>query len=98
MKEGSIKGIATRDINSLNEPRYPQNKTYREFYKKGLKIQEDIINKRIQELDNIVATETGQKLARAELEKITKTNQLKKIGDLYNKMESEKKRIKNLLK
>ena len=98
MKEGSIKGIATRDINSLNEPRYPQNKTYRDFYKKGLKIQEDIINKRIQELDDIVARETGQKQARAETEIITKTNQLKKIGDLYNKMESEKKRIKNLLK
>jgi hypothetical protein len=37
MKEGSIKGIATRDINSLNEPRYPQNKMYREFYKKRFK-------------------------------------------------------------
>jgi len=98
MKEGSIKGIATRDINSLNEPRYPQNKIYREFYKKGLKNQEDIINKRIKELDDIIAKETGQKQARAETEKITKSNQLKKIGDLYNKMESEKKRIKNLLK
>ena len=48
--------------------------------------------------DDIVARETGQKQARAETEIITKTNQLKKIGDLYNKMESEKKRIKNLLK
>ena len=98
MKEGSIKGIATRDINSLNEPRYPQNKMYREFYKKGLKNQEDTINKRIKELDDIIAKETGQKQARAETEKITKSNQLKKIGDLYNKMESEKKRIKDLLK
>jgi len=47
MKAGSIKGIATKDtnsldINSLKEPRYPQNKMYREFYKKGLKNQEDI--------------------------------------------------------
>ena len=32
------------------------------------------------------------------LKKITKSNQLKKIGDLYNKMKSEKKRIKDLLK
>ena len=71
---------------------------YREFYKKGLKNQEDIINKRIKELDDIIAKETGQKQARAETEKITKSNQLKKIGDLYNKMESEKKRIKDLLK
>ena len=98
MKEASIKGIATKDINSLNEPRYPQNKIYREFYKKGLKNQEDIINKRIQELDDIVSKTTGQKQARAETEIITKTNQLKKIGDLYNKMKSEKKRIKDLLK
>ena len=92
MKEGSIKGIATKDINNLNEPRYPQNKMYREFYKKGLKNQEDIINKRIQELDDIVARETGQKQARAETEIITKTNQLRKIETLYNKMKSEKKK------
>ncbi len=32
MKQGSIKSIATRDVNSLNERRYPQNKLYREFY------------------------------------------------------------------
>ena len=49
-------------------------------------------------MDDIIAKETGQKQARAETEKITKSNQLKKIGDLYNKMESEKKRIKDLLK
>jgi hypothetical protein len=55
MKDASIKSIATRDINSLNEPRYPQNKIYRESYEKGLKNQEDIINKRIQELDEIIA-------------------------------------------
>jgi hypothetical protein len=98
MKEGSIKGIATKDVNNLNEPRYPQNKIYRESYKKGLKIQEETINKRIKELDDIVSKETGQKQARAETEIITKTNQLKKIEDLYNKMKSEKKRIKDLLK
>jgi hypothetical protein len=104
MKAANIKGIATKDAknfnepNSLNEPRYPQNKIYREFYKKGLKNQEDTINKRIKELDDIIAKETGQKQARAETEKITKSNQLKKIGDLYNKMKSEKKRIKELLK
>ena len=98
MKESSIKGIATKDINSLNDPKYPQNKIYRESYKKGLKIQEEAINKRIKELDDIVSKETGKKQARAETEIITKTNQLKKIGDLYNKMKSEKKRIKDLLK
>jgi hypothetical protein len=98
MKEGSIKSIATRDINSLNEPRYPQNKIYRESYKKGLKNQEETINKRIQELDDIISTKTGTKKTRAETEKLTKSNDLKKIEDLYKKMESEKKRIKNLLK
>jgi len=98
MKEGSIKRIASRDINSLNEPRYPQNKVYREFFKKGLKNQEETINKRIKELDEIIANKTGPKKARAETEKITKLDELKKIEDLYNKMQSEKKRIKNLLK
>lgn len=98
MKEASIKGIATKDIKNLNEPRYPQNKAYREFYKKGLKNQEDIINTRIQELDAIISKETGKKQARAEAEILIKTNELKKIGDLYNKMKSEKKRIKDLLK
>ena len=37
MKAGSIKGIATKDINSLIEPRYPQNKIYRDVYIEGLK-------------------------------------------------------------
>jgi hypothetical protein len=79
MQEKSIKGIATRDTNSLNEPRYPQNKIYRESYKKGLKNQEETINKRIKELDDIISKENGQKQARAETEKITKSNQLKKL-------------------
>ena len=98
MQEKSIKGIATKDINSLIEPRYPQNKIYRESYKKGLKNQEETINKRIQELDDIISTQTGKKKERAETEKITKSNDLKKIEDLSKKMESEKKRIKDLLK
>ena len=94
MRESNIKGIATKDTNNLNEPKYPQNKIYRESYKKGLKIQEEIINKRIKELDDIVSKETGKKQARAETEIITKTNELKKIGDLYNKIESEKKELR----
>ena len=98
MKDASIKSIATRDINSLNEPRYPQNKIYRESYEKGLKNQEDIINKRIQELDEIIDKSSSSKKTRAEAEKLTKSNDLTKIGDLYNKMKSEKKRIKKLLK
>jgi hypothetical protein len=98
MKEGSIKGIATRDINSLNEPRYPQNKIYREFYKKGLKNQEDIINKRIKELDDIISTATGPQKGRAETEKTTKSDQLQKIEDLKLLLKTEKKRIKDLLK
>ena len=98
MKAGSIKGIATKDINSLNEPRYPQNKIYRDFFKKGLKNQEETINERIKELDEIIDSKTGSKKTRAENEKTTKLDDLKKIEDLYNKMKSEKKRIKDLLK
>ena len=55
MKAGSIKGIATRDTNNLNEPKYPQNKIYRESYKKGLKTQEETIKKKITELDGLKA-------------------------------------------
>jgi hypothetical protein len=98
MKAGSIKRIASRDINSLNEPRYPQNKIYRDFFKKGLKNQEETINERIKELDEIIDSKTGSKKTRAENEKTTKLDDLKKIEDLYNKMKSEKKRIKDLLK
>ena len=73
---------------------------YREFYKKGLKNQEDTINKRIKELDDIISATTTKKVERkrSEAEKITKEKDLTKIGDLYNKMKSEKKRIKDLLK
>ena len=98
MKAGSIKGLGTKDVNTLKAPRYPQNKVYEIAYKEGLSKQEDTINKRIKELDDIVAKSTGAKQTRAETEIITKTNQLKKIGDLYNKIKSEKKRIKDLLK
>ncbi len=50
LREGNIKGIATKDTNNFNEPKYPQNKINRESYKKGLKNQEDTINKRIKRI------------------------------------------------
>ena len=43
------------------------------------KNQEDTINKRIKELDDIIAKKSGQPQARAETEKITKSNHLKKL-------------------
>jgi hypothetical protein len=98
MREGNIKGIATKDTNNFNEPKYPQNKIYRESYKKGLKNQEDTINKRIKELDDIISTATEPQKGRAETEKKTKSDQLKKIETLYNKLKQEKKRIKEILK
>ena len=98
MKDASIKSIATRDINSLIEPRYPQNKIYRDSYKKGLKNQEDIINKRIVELDDIISKEKGNNKKRSEKEKTDKLAELKTIEELYTKMKSEKKRIKDFLK
>ena len=66
-------------------------------YTEGLSKQEESINKRIKELDDIIATKTGQQQARAETEKITRNNDLKKIEDLFNKLKQEKKRIKKLL-
>ena len=98
MRESDIKRIATNDINRLNEPKYPQNKLYRESYKKGLKIQEETINKRIVELDDIISKEKGNNKKRSEKEKTDKLAELKTIEELYNKMKSEKKRIKDLLK
>jgi len=98
MKEQYIKGTATKDINSLNEARYPQNKIYRKFYEEGIKRQEEIIKKRITELDALIASKKGQEKKRSEAEKTLKNDELKKLEDLYNKMESEKKRIKKLLK
>ena len=61
MRERDIKGLGTKDIKALKEPRYPQNKVYRTAYVEGLKIHEDKINNRIQELDDIIATKTGKK-------------------------------------
>ena len=98
MKEGNLKGLGTKDVKTLKEPRYPQNKVYEKAYTEGLSKQEESINKRIKELDEIIATKTGQPQARAETEKITRNNDLKKIEDLFNKLKQEKKRIKKLLK
>jgi hypothetical protein len=70
MKAGNIKGIATKDTNNLIEPRYPQNKIYRESYKKGLKKQEETINKRIKELDDIIAKKSGQNKQEQKLKKL----------------------------
>ena len=98
MKEGNLKGLGTKDVKTLKEPRYPQNKVYEKAYTEGLSKQEESINKRIKELDDIIATKTGQKQARAETERITRNNDLKKIEDLFNKLKQEKKRIKKLLK
>jgi hypothetical protein len=98
MKEGNLKGLGTKDVKTLKDPRYPQNKVYAKAYIEGLSKQEDVINKRIIELDDIIATKSGASKTRAETEKTTKSNDLKKIEVLYNKMKSEKKRIKELLK
>jgi hypothetical protein len=98
MKEGNLKGLGTKDVKTLKEPRYPQNKVYTTAYTEGLSKQEESINKRIKELDEIIATKTGQPQARAETERITRNNDLKKIEDLFNKLKQEKKRIKKLLK
>ena len=40
----------------------------------------------------------GEQLAKAETERITRNNDLKKIEGLFNKLKEEKKRIKKLLK
>ena len=62
MRESDIKGLGTRDIKALKEAKYPQNKIYRTAYVEGLGKHEETINKRIQELDGIIATTTkGQK-------------------------------------
>ena len=98
MKEGNLKGLGTKDVKTLKEPRYPQNKVYEKAYTEGLSKQEESINKRIKELDEIIATKTGQPQVRAETERITRNNDLKKIEDLFNKLKQEKKRIKKLLK
>ena len=81
MKEGNLKGLGTKDVKTLKELRYPQNKVYEKAYKEGLSKQQESINKRISELDDIIATKTGQPLARAETERITRNNDLKKLKD-----------------
>ena len=95
MKEGNIKGLGTKDVKTLKDPRYPQNKVYEKAYIEGLSKQEKSINKRISELDNIIATKTGQQLAKAETERITRNNDLKKIENLFNKLKQEKKELRN---
>ena len=51
MKEGNLKGLGTKDVKTLKEPRYPQNKVYEKAYTEGLSKQEESINKRIRELE-----------------------------------------------
>ena len=98
MRAGDIKGLGTKDVKALKEARYPQNKIYRNAYIEGRAKQEESINKRIKELDDIVSKTTGPKQARAETEIITRISDLKKIESLFNKLKEEKKRIKKLLK
>jgi hypothetical protein len=40
MKEGNLKGLGTKDVKTLKEPRYPQNKAYEKAYIEGLSKQE----------------------------------------------------------
>jgi hypothetical protein len=98
VRAGDIKGLGTKDVKALKDPRYPQNKIYITVYKEGLSIQQEAINKRITELDTIIATKTGNSKARAETERITRNDDLKKIEELNNKLRQEKKRIKKFLK
>ncbi len=32
MKKGNLKGLGTKDVKTLKEPRYPQNKVYENAY------------------------------------------------------------------
>ena len=98
MREGDIKGLGKKDIKALKEPRYPQNKVYRTAYIEGIAKHEETINNRIKELDAIIAKSKGATKTRAETERTTKNNDLIKIGDLFNKLKEENKRIKELLK
>ncbi len=98
MRAGDIKGLGTKDVKALKEARYPQNKIYRNAYIEGLAKQEESINKRMKELNDIISTTTGSKQVKAETEIITRINDLKKIENLFNKLKEEKKRIKKLLK
>jgi len=96
MRAGDIKGLGTKDVKALKEARYPQNKIYRNAYIEGLANQEESINKRIKELEDIVATPTGPKQARAETEMITRNIDLKKIEDLKLLLKTgKKKKLRN---
>ena len=68
MKEGNIKGLGTKNVKTLKELRYLQNKVYEKVYIDALSKQEDTVNKRIAELDDIISKARGQKQARAETE------------------------------
>ena len=98
MRESDIKGLGTKDIKALKDPKYPQNKIYRTAYAEGLSKHEETINNRIQELDGLIATAAKGAKTRAEAEKIVKNDELKKIEILFNKLKEEKVRIKKLLK
>ena len=69
------KGLGTRDIKALKEAKYPQNKIYRTAYVEGLAKHEETINKRIQELDVLIASSKGVQKTRAEAEKIVKNDE-----------------------
>ncbi len=44
MKEGNLTGLGTKDVKTLKESRYPQNKVYEKAYIEGLSRQEESIN------------------------------------------------------
>ena len=98
MKVGIIKQWGTKDSKALKEPRYPQNKTYRESYLNAINKQADDVKERITALDTIISTKTGTKQQRAEIEKADKIKEITKLEDLQTLLKTEKKRIKKLLK
>ena len=98
MKPGIIKQWGTKDSKSLKDPRYPQNKIYRESYLTAINKQTDDVKERIAELDTIISSKTGAKQQRAEIEKADKIKEITKLEDLQTLLKSEKKRIKDLLK
>jgi hypothetical protein len=86
MSEGSRKGIATRDIRAGRPPKYADDKIYRESYRAGLQIlgqqQTDIIED---------TTKTREERAAANTE-------LRRIQQLGERLNEEKRRIKRILK
>ena len=98
MRESDIKGLGTKDMKALKDPKYPQNKTYRESYLTAINKQADDVKERITALDTIIATKTGTKQQRAEIEKAEKIKEITKLEDLQTLLKSGKKRIKELLK